>query len=317
MLATLTDERFDDPDWIYERKLDGVRILAFRRGDAVRLLTRNRQARGDTYPEIAGALASQPADDFIVDGEVVAFEGDVTSFERLQGRMRIDEPKRALESGIPVFYYLFDVLHLEGRDLTKLPLRDRKRLLRAAFDFADPLRLLPYRNEDGIAFLKEACEKKWEGIIAKRADGEYIHARSRDWLKFKCVNRQEFVIGGWTEPHGSRTGLGALLIGYHEREAIRYAGKVGTGFDVDTLRALADRLALIERETAPFESDGLPRKEVHWVSPELVIEVEFTEWTRGGRLRHPRFVGLREDKDAADVSRERPRPPRERKREDA
>lgn len=307
MLATLVDEPFSDPDWIYERKLDGVRLLAFRHGDDVRLVTRNRKERNAAYPEIVDALADLEADDFIADGEVVAFEGNRTSFERLQGRMRIQDPEEARETGIAVYHYLFDLLHLDGQDVTGLPLRDRKRLLRRAIDFDDPLRRLPHRDEEGEAYLKEACGKGWEGIIAKRAASEYVHRRSRDWLKFKCVSRQEFVVGGFTDPQGERIGFGALLIGYYEEDELRYAGKVGTGYDDETLRDLSERLESLERKTPPFaDEEGLPRKGVHWVTPKLVAEVGFTEWTQDAKLRHPRFVGLRRDKDPEDVVRERP-----------
>lgn len=306
MLATLTDDHFSDPEWIFERKLDGVRLLAFRRADRVRLVTRNRKDRNPAYPEIVEALEGLDRDDFIADGEVVAFEGTLTSFSRLQGRMKITDPQEARATGIAVYYYLFDLLHLDGHDVTGLALRDRKRLLEAALEFEDPLRRLPHRNEEGEAYLEEACGKWWEGIIAKRAQSEYVHGRSRDWLKFKCVNRQEFVIGGWTDPQGERVGLGAILIGYHEDEELVYAGKVGTGFDDETLEELAGRLESLERKTPPFPGDGLPRKGVHWATPKLVAEVGFTEWTGDGKLRHPRFVGLRHDKDPDDVVREGP-----------
>lgn len=307
MLATLTEDYFSDPDWIFERKLDGVRLLAFRDGGEVRLLTRNRKRWGSTYPEVVEALEGKGPERFVADGEVVAFEGDRTSFQRLQGRMRVDDPEEARESGVEVFFYLYDLLHLEGHDVTEVPLRDRKRVLQTAFDFDDPLRYLRHRNEEGEALLEEACEKGWEGLIAKRASSSYVHERSRDWLKFKCVARQELVIGGWTEPEGERIGFGALLVGYYEDGELRYAGKVGTGYDDETLRELPDRLESRERETPPFaEDDDLPSSDVRWATPDLVGEFAFTEWTEDGRLRHPRFEGIRRDKEAADVVRERP-----------
>lgn len=308
MLATLVDEAFSDPDWIYERKLDGVRVLAYRRGGDVRLVTRNRKERNDAYPEIAQALRDlAPAShDFVIDGEVVAFEGDTTSFSRLQARMNLQDPEKARATGVAVFYYVFDLLHLNGKDVTGLELRHRKALLESAFEFADPIRYTPHRNEEGESFLKEACDRGWEGLIAKKGSSRYVHSRSRDWLKFKCVNRQEFVIGGWTEPHGSRKGFGALLIGYHDDGELVYAGKVGTGYDDETLEDLSSRLASIERKTPPFDRGAPPAKEVHWATPRLVCEVGFTEWTGDGKLRHPRFVGLRTDKNPEDVVRELP-----------
>jgi bifunctional non-homologous end joining protein LigD len=306
MLATLVDEPFSDPDWIYERKLDGERCLAFRKGKTVRLMSRNRKELGATYPEIADALTEQDADDFVVDGEVVAFRGDVTSFERLQGRMKIRDEEEARKSRMAVYYYVFDVLHLSGHDVTEVTLRHRKGILRRALSFQDPLRFTTHRNEHGERYLKEACSKGWEGLIAKDARGEYVHSRSRKWLKFKCVNRQEFVIGGYTDPEGERTGFGALLVGYYDDGDLAYAGKVGTGYDDETLRSLGERLESLERKSPPFEGAKLPAKGVHWVKPKLVCEVGFTEWTKGGKLRHPRFLGLRRDKKAKDVVREEP-----------
>ena len=306
MLATLTDEHFSAPDWIYERKLDGVRCLAFRRGDTVAVRSRSGRALDATYPELHAPLRAQPPSRYVADGEIVAFDGKVTSFARLQGRMGLTDPDAARASGIAVYLYLFDLLHLDGFDLTALPLRRRKALLRSRFTFDDPIRFTPHRNAEGEAFFAEACRKGWEGVIAKRADAPYVHARSRDWLKFKCVHRQELVVGGWTDPEGSRTGFGALLLGYHDDDgALRYAGRVGTGFDEETLASLHDRLERLARETSPYAAapDG---DDVHWVRPELVVEVGFTEWTEAGRLRHPRFLGVRRDKPAADVVRERP-----------
>ena len=305
MLATLTDDRFSDPGWLYERKLDGERALAFRDGDRVRLLTRNRKELGQTYPEIAEALGKATPEDFVADGEIVAFEGGVTSFSRLQARMQIEDAEAARESDVRVFYYLFDLLHLDGQDLTALPLRARKTVLKRAFDFADPIRFTPHRVEDGEAFFREACDKGWEGVIAKRAGAPYVHSRSRDWLKFKCAAGQELVIGGFTEPEGSRKGFGALLVGYYEDGALRYAGKVGTGFDDAFLESFRERLDGLSRKTPPFE-DPPSGDDVTWVSPELVAEIGFTEWTSHGKLRHPRFLGLRDDKDPRDVTRERP-----------
>ena len=307
MLATLTEDRFSDPGWLYERKLDGERCLAFRRADGVSLVSRNRKELNNSYPELVDALAGQPGD-FIVDGEIVAFEGTMTSFARLQGRMQVKDPEAARRSGVAVYFYLFDVLHLDGRDLTGLDLRRRKALLRRLIDYGDPLRFTAHRNGDGVAYWEQACRKGWEGIIAKRADAPYSHGRSKDWLKFKCVLEQEFVIGGYTDPEGSRFGFGALLIGYYDnRGELRYAGKVGTGYSHQMLEQLSRSLADLEQDTPAFAGGNLPRSKVHWVRPELVCQVGFTEWTRDGQLRHPRFQGLRRDKAPQDVVRERPR----------
>lgn len=309
MLATLTDEYFSDEEWIFERKLDGERALAFRAGHAVRLRSRNRKDLGEVYPEIVDALGrEQPGgDDFVVDGEIVAFDGGVTSFARLQGRMQKADPEAARATGIAVFYYLFDVLHVDGHDITRLPLRRRKSLLREVVDWHDPLRYTLHRDAEGETYREEACRKGWEGVIAKRATAPYRHSRSTDWLKFKCAKGQELVIGGYTDPKGSRHDFGALLLGYHDDGELVYAGKVGTGFDEETLRDLGSRLRSRQLQTPPFDRGRLPSAHVHWVRPELVCQVAFTEWTSDGRLRHPRFLGLRRDKDPADVGREEPR----------
>jgi bifunctional non-homologous end joining protein LigD len=306
MLAVLTRRRFSDPGWIFERKLDGERCLAFRHHGRLRLLSRTRRLLNDTYPELLGPLESQSSDDFIVDGEIVAFEDGQTSFERLQRRIQLHDPASALRSGIAVFYYLFDILHLDGHDTTGLEQRDRKALLRNALSYLDPLRYLLHRNTEGEALFRDACRKGWEGLIAKRADAVYQHARSDDWLKFKCVNEQEFVIGGWTDPAGTRIGLGALLIGYYDHGVLRYAGKVGTGYSQAVLRDLRSKLDRLEQPEPPFQADGLPRSRVHWVRPELVAQIGFTEVTRDGKLRHPRFLGLRDDKRPREVVLERP-----------
>lgn len=303
MLATLTNDHFSDPDWIFERKLDGERALTFRDGERVRLLTRNRKPLNDTYPELTDAIVRQAPTDFVADGEIVAFDGDVTSFSRLQARMQIKDAEQARKSPVSVCYYLFDLIHLDGQDLSALPLRDRKALLKRAFDFSDPLRFTTHRDTKGEAYLKEACKKGWEGLIAKRTDGPYRHGRSRDWLKFKCVQGQELVIGGFTEPNGERVGFGALLVGYYNDGALRYAGRVGTGFDDAFLRDFRERLDKLAQETSPF-ADEVDATKTTFVRPELVGEIGFTEWTRTGKLRHPRFLGLRDDKPARDVTRE-------------
>jgi DNA ligase D-like protein (predicted ligase) len=303
-LATLTDERFSDPQWIFERKLDGVRCLAFRDGDRLRLLSRNRQALNGTYPELVEALATQEQLRFVVDGEIVAFEGRRTSFAKLQGRLGVTDPEAALASGIPVFYYVFDLLHLDGKATTALPLISRKRMLRKAFAFDDPLRFTTHRVKNGEAAFAAACQRGDEGVIAKRADAPYEGSRSKNWLKFKCVRDQEFVIGGYTAPKGSRVGLGALLVGYHDGRDLVYAGKVGTGFDDATLRNLHERLSGIERQAPAFTRGQVREPGAHWVRPEMVAQIAFTEWTRDGKLRHPRYTGVRTDKKPDEVVRE-------------
>jgi bifunctional non-homologous end joining protein LigD len=308
MQAKLSDRPFDDPGWIFERKLDGIRALVRRDGETVTLTSRTGREMTPAYPELVDALAADAADDFLADGEIVAFEGSRTSFERLQGRMGVQDPRLARMTGIPVFIYLFDLLELDGHDLCGLPLRDRKRTLRRALAFKGPVRFAQHRNEHGVEYFREACAKGWEGLIAKRADSTYVHGRSGQWLKLKCSFEQELVIGGFTPPGGSRKRFGALLVGYYEEWELRFAGKVGTGFSELTLEDLGDRLEALEVEESPFQrGSGLPRQ-ARWVRPQLVGQFAFGEWTRDGKLRHPRYLGLREDKRPGEVVREQPGP---------
>ncbi|HUA49671.1 MAG TPA: non-homologous end-joining DNA ligase [Solirubrobacteraceae bacterium] len=296
MKAVLTDDRFSDPNWIYERKLDGIRCIAIRSENSLKLLSRNDLAQNDRYPELVEALEAERCRQFAVDGEVVAFQGSETSFALLAERH---------QHWVPVFLYVFDVLWLEGHDVRRLPLRTRKRLLRGALQFHGNVRWTQYRNRDGEALFREACRKGWEGLMAKRADSPYVSTRSKDWLKFKCAHGQELVIGGYTDPRGSRVEFGALLLGYYRDGRLEYAGKVGTGFDTDTLHELGAQLRELKRTDPPFADPGsIKERHVTWAEPKLVAEVGFTEWTRDGRLRHPRFLGLRDDKDAREVVRE-------------
>jgi bifunctional non-homologous end joining protein LigD len=303
MKAVLFDRPFSDPEWIFERKLDGVRCGAIRRDGEVELVSRSSQALQRSYPEIAEAL-STGGPDLIADGEIVAFKGGQTSFERLQRRMQIRDPERARASGVAVYLYVFDLLELDGEDLRERPLLDRKRTLRKALEFTGPIRYTPHRVADGERYFEHACKQGWEGLIAKRADSPYRATRSRDWLKLKCAHAQELVIGGWTDPKGSRERFGALLVGYFDGDRLRYAGKVGTGFDHDTLERVGDELERLAQRQSPFDDGRLPSR-AHWVKPELVAQIGFSEWTRDGRLRHPRYMGLRTDKPAREVVRER------------
>ena len=297
MKATLTKSYFSDPDWIFEPKLDGIRCLAFKSGKKVKLLSRNKLDLTGSYPAIVEALARQKAD-FVLDGEVAAFAKGKTSFGLLQ------QARRQL---VPVIYFVFDVPHLEGKDLRKRPLLERKEALAGAIDFVEPLHFVEHIEEEGEAYYEAACKKGLEGVIAKRALSTYSGARSKDWLKFKCSNQQEFVIVGFTDPQGARAGFGALLVGYYEDGELRYAGKVGTGFDSRTLLDLRRKLDALEVERSHFTERGLPRKGAHWVRPKLVAQIAFAEWTTDGRLRHPAFLGLRMDKKPKQVVRERAR----------
>jgi bifunctional non-homologous end joining protein LigD len=298
MKAVLSDEPFSDPAWIFERKLDGIRCVAHRDRSGLRLLSRTDREMSGQYPELADALAAEPCPDFVVDGEVVALDSrGISRFERLQRRGK---------ERVAVYLYLFDLMRHEGEDLRELPLRERKARLRSALRFRDPIRFTPHRNEQGEQLFEEACRKGLEGVIAKRADSPYRATRSRDWLKLKCHAEQELVIGGFTAPQGSRTDFGALLVGHFDGDSLRYAGKVGTGFGRSTLAELGAKLRALETDENPFvDVHPIPRG-THWVRPELVAQIAFTEWTRDGRLRHPRYLGLRDDKPARDVVREKP-----------
>jgi bifunctional non-homologous end joining protein LigD len=299
MKAVLTEERFSDANWVFERKLDGLRCLAFKDRRGVRMLSRNKLSYNERFPAIAQALDADPASDFVVDGEIVAFAHGKSTFETLQQRG---------ERPAQIYLYVFDILYAGGEDVGPLPWRERKALLRDTLCFDGPVRLTQHRNRDGEKLFREACQKGWEGLIAKRTDAPYKHGRSRDWLKFKCGLEQELVVGGYTAPRGSRTDLGALLVGHYEDGTLRYAGKVGTGFTRATLRDLAGKLGTIERGDSPF-ADPIRERDVTWVEPLLVAQIGFSEWTRDGRLRHPRFLGLRDDKAPEEVVREWPMQP--------
>jgi bifunctional non-homologous end joining protein LigD len=304
MLATLTDERFSRKGWLFEPKWDGERCLVFRRGQALSLFSRNQKRLNDKYPEIAAALRQQEIDSFIADGEIVTFKGGVTSFAKLQERMQVQHPSADLLRRVPVCLYLFDLLYLDRYDTRQVPLRYRKTLLRNAFDFQNSLRFAEHRETEGEAYYLMACRSGWEGVIAKNGDSVYVSRRTRDWLKFKCQQAQELVIGGYTDPRGSRTGFGALLLGFYGKGKLIYAGKVGTGFDHEMLQRLGRKLAQLETSTSPFSDERLPRHGVHWVKPKLVVQIGFTEWTADNKLRHPQFLGLRDDKRPEDVRRE-------------
>lgn len=313
MLATLTDQReFPGPrgKWLFERKLDGFRALAFRHDRGVRLLSRNQLDFGPNYPELLKALQAQPLDDFIIDGEIVALYRGQVSFQHLQQFLQtksLSPVGRGGRGGVEIAYYVFDLLRAGGHDIRQLPLRERKRLLKQVIAFEGPIRYTPHRIASAVKAFRDACRHRWEGLIAKDADAPYISGRSKRWLKLKCEARQEFVIGGYSDPQGSRIVLGALLVGYFEAGKLRYAGKVGTGYSQATLRMLGSALAPLIIDSSRFAPDpALPRRGVHWVKPKLVAEVQFTEWTQDGKLRHPQFMGLRPDKSPTKVVRERP-----------
>jgi DNA ligase D-like protein (predicted ligase) len=305
MLATLTDRRDFDDDWLLERKLDGERCVARKVGSDVRLESRTGKDLTSTYPEVGAAVAAQRSRDLLLDGEVVAYDGDQTSFTRLQQRLGVSSPSPERVTSYPVVYCVFDLLQVDGEDLTGRPLVERRARLTRAIRSSPSLQHTEAWRGDSQRRFAAACRSGWEGLIAKRADAPYFAGRSKDWLKLKCVWEQEFVVGGYTDPAGSRTDFGALLVGYYEQGSLRYAGKVGTGYTKATLRELGIRLRKLETAAAPFvDARPVPRG-THWTRPELVAQVGFAEWTSDARLRQPRFLGLRDDKNPAEVVRER------------
>jgi bifunctional non-homologous end joining protein LigD len=307
MLATLTDRREFGDDWLLERKFDGERCVARKAGGEVRLESRTAKDLTGTYPEVRAALASQASRNLLLDGEVVAYDGTQTSFSRLQQRLGLANPSDERVAAYPVVLCAFDLLELDGDDLRDRPLLERRARLTAAIRPSSALQLSEAWRDDSQRRFAEACRAGWEGLIAKRAQAPYVSGRSRDWLKLKCVWEQEFVIGGYTDPAGRRTDFGALLVGYYEDGRLRYAGKVGTGYTAATLRDLGARVRELETPESPFvDARPVPRG-THWTRPELVAQIGFAEWTNDGRLRQPRFLGMRDDKRPAEVLRERPR----------
>ncbi len=266
MAATLTQDRFTGPEWIFERKFDGIRLLAFKQGPDVRLFSRNRLPQN--MPSLAQAIANLPVDEVILDGEVTW--------------------------GSAGGYHVFDILWLDGRDVTQLPLEARRALL-GTLPLQAPLRSVA--SVDDPKPWERACNEGWEGVIAKRRGSPYEQRRSKHWLKMKCEVTKELVVGGFTNPQGGRVGLGAILVGQFEHDDFVFAGKVGTGFDTRLLLDLRARLNALEIAKAPFtKAIGLPRLRAHWVRPEVVVQVAFIEWTVHGKLRHPRLLSVRSDK---------------------
>ncbi len=309
MLCTLVDAAFDDPDWTFEPKFDGLRIIAHFDGHEVTLLSRNEKSQGLRFPEIVAGLRESLQHPSIVDGEIVCLDGQGrASFRSVQQRFHVDDPgeiRRSMEQ-YPAYIYLFDILDLDGQDVSKLPLSRRRELLEGEVAWSDRVRLTESQVARGIDRWRRACERGEEGIVAKRLDSVYVSGRSDAWVKVKCVDRQELAIGGWTDPQRSRVGLGALLVGYYDGADLRYAGKVGTGYTREVLLDLRRRLDALRQENNPFVAGDPPTGEaVHWVRPELVAEIGFAEWTQNGLLRQPRYEGLRPDKAARECRRER------------
>lgn len=273
MAATLTQDRFTGPDWLFERKFDGIRLLAYKQGDEVQLYSRNRLPQH--LPAVASAIRALPAHELVLDGEVT-WDG---------------------HSG----YHVFDILWLNGRDVTALPIEERRALLNS-LPFEAPMQRVDLIDDPEP--WDRARREGWEGVIAKRRGSRYEHRRSKLWLKMKIEASQEFVVGGFTDPQGTRVGFGALLVGYYDGDDLVFAGRIGTGFDTRLLLDLRTRLDELAADKPPFtKGTGLPRHG-HWVRPAIVVQIGFLEWTRHGKLRHPRLLGVRSDKNPRDVVRE-------------
>ena len=315
MLATLSERAPSGKGWLFEIKFDGVRVLAARRGERVELYGRSGQPITGRYPDLVRTLHALPVEHFVADGEIVALDArGRPSFQRLQPRMALTDP-REIESAavrIPVEGVFFDCVELDGHDVRRLPLIQRKECLQLFMPPLGPVHYVDHVVEHGDAFLEAAAEAHLEGIVAKKASSVYMAGRSRDWIKIKCQRRQEFVIGGYTDPQGARGYFGALHIGLYDGARLVYVSKVGTGFDQAGLKSLWEKLQPLTRPTPPFDSGATPTgRGHHWVEPRLVGEVRFTDWTNDGGIRHPTFLGLRSDTRPEDCRREElpPAPP--------
>ena len=279
MAATLTQKRFTGPEWIFERKLDGIRVLAFKNGADVQLLSRNKLPLNGSYPAVVDAVAQLPVREVVLDGEATGAWGRQGDAD----------------------YHVFDILWIDGRDVTSLPLDERRALL-ARLPLTRPLAHVAALDDP--APWERACREGWEGVIAKRRDAPYEHRRSPHWLKMKCELTQALVVGGFTDPQGARVGLGALLVGYFDGDDLVFSGKVGTGFDTRLLLELRARLDALAIPKSPFtKATGLPRLRAHWARPEIVVEVAFIDWTGYDKLRHPRLLGVRDGQPAREVAR--------------
>ncbi len=306
-LATLADVVPQGSNWVHEIKFDGYRILGFRSGRTVRLITRNGKDWTGKFPSIAAALTGLRSDNAVLDMEAVVLDRHgKTSFQALQNALGDSGDSKS------VVAYVFDLLFLNGKDMTGLPLLERKEKLERLIGNSKTLRFSDHIAGNGDQMLAKACAAGLEGIIAKEAKAAYSPGRGKSWLKIKCALRQEFVIVGYSDSRTGERALGALYLGYQNNGALQYAGKVGTGFTLKSARELSDRLKSIQVASPVLgraETAGLGAGEwraVHWVKPVLLCEVSFTEWTADGRIRHPSFQGLREDKSASQVRKEIP-----------
>ena len=292
MLATLVEKPFDRANWTFEEKYDGIRILAYREGGKVTLISRNGIDRTKDFPEVVKAIAALPVETALLDGEMVIFDAKkISRFQLLQQ-----------SKGKPR-YAIFDCLYVNGVDLRAQPLSERREILEKFVETGGPLLLSARLSNNGLKAFELAQKKQLEGVVAKNLASRYSERRSHDWLKFKVHQEQEFVIGGYTKPEGSRTHFGALLLGVYDHGKLAYVGKVGTGFNGELLASLHKKMQPLVLKKTAFNTP-VDEKYPTFLKPKLVAQISFTEWTEEGRLRHPVFLGLRDDKKAAEVHRE-------------
>jgi bifunctional non-homologous end joining protein LigD len=301
MLATLVDEPFSNPEWIFETKWDGFRSICFVKNSQARFVSRNQIEMTPQYPELAGVGKQIDAKEAILDGEIVALDQDgMPRFQLLQPRVGRKSGLEALSGKGKIVYYVFDLLYVDGYDLMKCPLVERKEVLQRILRPASFIKLSEHIEGEGEAFFKQIEKFHLEGMIAKRARSPYVPKRSSDWLKVKTVQRSEVVIGGYTEPRGARAHFGALVVGLYHDQDLRYVAHVGGGFNQRTLASLYKLMQPLKTKQSPFIDAPKTNEPVQWLKPKLVAEVKFSEWTAERRLRHPVFIGLREDKKAKD-----------------
>jgi DNA ligase D-like protein (predicted ligase) len=295
MKAYLTKKYFSSSDWIYEEKFDGIRAIVVKKDNKVTLYSRNKNILNKKFPSIVKELEKLKTKNYIADSEIVAFDKNITSFSKLQ-KMKKEKTK--------IYMYIFDLLYFDKFDLRDEDLLKRKEILKKNLKFSNKIRYTKHILKQGEKFFKKMCSLKKEGVIAKRKDSKYLSKRSTSWLKFKCSNRQEFIIIGYTKAQRSRIGFGALLLGYYDKNSLRYAGKVGTGFNDAYLKSFYQKLKKIKSIKNPT-IDSIKEKNINFIKPKYVAEISFSEWTCDNKLRHPSFLGLRSDKKLKEVVKER------------
>lgn len=303
MLATLVDDPFSDPEWIFETKWDGFRSVCFIKNRQARFVSRNQIEMTPQYPELASMAKQINAKEAILDGEIVALdEQGVPRFQLLQNKLRIRSGSYAKARSAQILYFAFDLLYVDGYDLMPCPVIERKAKLEQILRPSSFLKYSDHVEGDGELFFREIAKFRLEGMIAKRATSKYVQKRSSDWLKVKTVQRSEVVVGGYTQPRGARSYFGSLVMGLYRDGKLHYVAHVGGGFNEQKLRAIYRLLQPLKTDKSPFVVRPKTNEPVQWVKPKLVAEVKFSEWTADERMRHPIFIGLREDKKPTECT---------------